>query len=83
MLQRGGKIFVRDFDSTNGTFVNDNQVTGESEVKHERSRLNVRQTFARIDGPQEHHHENADLRRRAQADFLPRGPSSEPHVSPE
>src|SRR5262245_39353890 len=35
LIQRGGKIFVRDFDSTNGTFVNEAQVAGECEVKHE------------------------------------------------
>ncbi|MCX7700389.1 MAG: FHA domain-containing protein [Gemmataceae bacterium] len=30
---RGGKVFVQDFDSTNGTFVNDAKVNGEIEVK--------------------------------------------------
>jgi pSer/pThr/pTyr-binding forkhead associated (FHA) protein len=34
VLLRSGKVFVRDFDSTNGTFVNDEQVTGERELKH-------------------------------------------------
>ncbi len=32
LLQRDGKAFVRDFDSTNGTFVNNSQVKGEVEV---------------------------------------------------
>src|SRR6185369_4369078 len=35
LISRGGKFFVRDFDSTNGTFVNDKQVKGECEIKHE------------------------------------------------
>jgi pSer/pThr/pTyr-binding forkhead associated (FHA) protein len=35
VLVRNGKVFVRDFDSTNGTFVNDRQVKGEVELKHE------------------------------------------------
>ena len=35
VIARGGKIYIRDFDSTNGTFVNDQQVKGECEVKHE------------------------------------------------
>jgi pSer/pThr/pTyr-binding forkhead associated (FHA) protein len=34
VLQRDGKVFVRDFDSTNGTFVNNEQVKGEVEVQH-------------------------------------------------
>src|SRR5258708_23728592 len=33
ILVKGAKVFVQDFGSTNGTFVNDEQVTGESEVK--------------------------------------------------
>ncbi|HYV36479.1 MAG TPA: FHA domain-containing protein [Gemmataceae bacterium] len=37
LIARGGKFFVRDFDSTNGTFVNDKQVKGECEIKHEDS----------------------------------------------
>lgn len=32
ILLRGEKAFVRDFDSTNGTFVNDEQVKGEREI---------------------------------------------------
>jgi hypothetical protein len=28
LLVRGGKVFLRDFDSTNGTFINDQQVKG-------------------------------------------------------
>jgi pSer/pThr/pTyr-binding forkhead associated (FHA) protein len=35
LLVREGKIFLRDFDSTNGTFVNDKPVKGEVEVKNE------------------------------------------------
>src|SRR5262245_46361022 len=35
ILVRNGKVFVRDFDSTNGTFVNDQQIKGEVELKHE------------------------------------------------
>lgn len=33
IANRGGKVFVRDCGSTNGTFVNDEQVGGEREVK--------------------------------------------------
>ncbi len=32
VLQREGKAFVRDFDSTNGTFVNNEPVKGEIEL---------------------------------------------------
>jgi len=35
LIQRDNKVFVRDFDSTNGTFVNDQPVKGEVEVHHE------------------------------------------------
>jgi predicted component of type VI protein secretion system len=35
LIARGGKFFVRDFDSTNGTFVNEESVKGEREVKNE------------------------------------------------
>lgn len=35
VLVKAGKVFVRDFDSTNGTFVNDEQVTGEAQLRHE------------------------------------------------
>jgi len=35
ILQRDGKVFVRDFGSTNGTFVNEEQVKGEVEVRHQ------------------------------------------------
>ena len=31
---RDGKAFVRDLDSTNGTFLNDEQVQGERELSH-------------------------------------------------
>jgi predicted component of type VI protein secretion system len=35
ILQRDDKVFVRDFDSTNGTFVNEVPVKGEVELKNE------------------------------------------------
>jgi predicted component of type VI protein secretion system len=34
LIQRDGRAYVRDFDSTNGTFVNDEKVTGEVELQH-------------------------------------------------
>jgi predicted component of type VI protein secretion system len=34
LLVRDGKLFLRDFDSTNGTFLNDQAVKGEVEVKN-------------------------------------------------
>src|SRR5437588_12312868 len=40
LQSRGGKFFVNDFDSTNGTFVNDKQIKGEVEIRHE-DRLQV------------------------------------------
>jgi predicted component of type VI protein secretion system len=40
LLVRDGKVYLRDFDSTNGTFVNDQQVKGEVEVKND-DRLKV------------------------------------------
>jgi pSer/pThr/pTyr-binding forkhead associated (FHA) protein len=40
LLVREGKVFVRDFESTNGTFVNDRQIKGEIELNHE-DRLKV------------------------------------------
>ncbi len=40
ILIRDGKLFLRDFDSTNGTFVNEQPVKGEIEVKHD-DRLRV------------------------------------------
>ena len=40
LIQRDGQVFVRDFDSTNGTFVNGEQVKGEIEV-HEGDKLKV------------------------------------------
>jgi predicted component of type VI protein secretion system len=40
VLVRNGKVFIRDFDSTNGTFVNDQQVKGEVELRHD-DRLRV------------------------------------------
>jgi pSer/pThr/pTyr-binding forkhead associated (FHA) protein len=33
LLTKNNKVFVRDFDSTNGTFVNDEQIKGERELK--------------------------------------------------
>jgi pSer/pThr/pTyr-binding forkhead associated (FHA) protein len=35
LISRNGKHFIRDFDSTNGTFLNDEPVKGERELKHE------------------------------------------------
>jgi predicted component of type VI protein secretion system len=35
VLSKNGKFFVRDFDSTNGTFVNEEPVKGERELKNE------------------------------------------------
>jgi predicted component of type VI protein secretion system len=35
LLQRDGKAFVRDFDSTNGTSLNDQPVKGEVELHHD------------------------------------------------
>src|SRR6202050_4810880 len=35
LIQRDGKAFIRDFDSTNGTFVNDEPVKGERELHHD------------------------------------------------
>src|SRR5437870_7798007 len=32
VLVRSGKVYVRDFDSTNGTFVNEDAVKGEKEL---------------------------------------------------
>jgi pSer/pThr/pTyr-binding forkhead associated (FHA) protein len=40
LLVRDDKIFLRDFDSTNGTFLNDGPVKGEVEVKND-DRLKV------------------------------------------
>src|ERR1043165_6290264 len=34
LIQRENKVFLRDFDSTNGTFVNDEQIKGEVELKN-------------------------------------------------
>jgi pSer/pThr/pTyr-binding forkhead associated (FHA) protein len=39
-LVKNGKVFLRDFDSTNGTFINDQPVKGEIELHHE-DRLKV------------------------------------------
>src|SRR6516162_7627073 len=35
LLVKNGKVFLRDFDSTNGTFINDQPVKGEIELHHE------------------------------------------------
>jgi predicted component of type VI protein secretion system len=35
LIQRDGKAFVRDFDSTNGTFLNEQPVKGEVELHHD------------------------------------------------
>jgi predicted component of type VI protein secretion system len=35
LLTRGDRVFLRDFDSTNGSLVNDQQVKGEVELHHE------------------------------------------------
>jgi pSer/pThr/pTyr-binding forkhead associated (FHA) protein len=40
LLTKDDKVFVRDFDSTNGTFINDQQVKGEAEL-HDGDRLRV------------------------------------------
>lgn len=40
VLVRDGKVYVRDFDSTNGTFVNDHQIAGEVEV-HDGDHLKI------------------------------------------
>lgn len=35
LIQRDGKVFIRDFGSTNGTFVNDEPVEGERELHND------------------------------------------------
>jgi pSer/pThr/pTyr-binding forkhead associated (FHA) protein len=35
ILVRENKVFVHDFQSTNGTFVNDRQIMGDIEIRHE------------------------------------------------
>src|SRR5262249_39349286 len=35
LIQRDGKVFIRDFDSTNGTLVNDQPIKGEAELQHD------------------------------------------------
>jgi pSer/pThr/pTyr-binding forkhead associated (FHA) protein len=34
-IQRDGKAFIRDFDSTNGSFLNDEPIKGERELHHD------------------------------------------------
>src|SRR5215475_11119165 len=34
ILVKNGKVLVRDFDSTNGTFINDEPLKGQREVHH-------------------------------------------------
>ena len=35
LLVKSGQVFVRDFDSTNGTFINEKPVKGEAPLQHE------------------------------------------------
>src|SRR3954447_13728844 len=35
LIQRDGKVFIRDFASTNGTFVNDQPIKGEVELHND------------------------------------------------
>jgi pSer/pThr/pTyr-binding forkhead associated (FHA) protein len=35
LLVKGGKVFIRDFDSTNGTFINNDPIKGERELHHD------------------------------------------------
>src|SRR5262245_34480317 len=35
LIQKEGKVFIRDFGSTNGTYVNDERVEGERELHHD------------------------------------------------
>jgi predicted component of type VI protein secretion system len=35
VIVKNGDVFVRDFDSTNGTFINDQPLKGETAVKHD------------------------------------------------
>jgi len=34
LITKDGKVYVRDFDSTNGTFVNEQQIKGQRELKN-------------------------------------------------
>jgi pSer/pThr/pTyr-binding forkhead associated (FHA) protein len=35
LLVRNGKVFLRDFDSTNGSFINEEQIKGEKEIQND------------------------------------------------
>jgi pSer/pThr/pTyr-binding forkhead associated (FHA) protein len=35
ILQREGKVYIRDFESTNGTLVNEEPIDGERELRHD------------------------------------------------
>src|SRR5437868_10045760 len=48
VLTRGETAFVRDFESTNGTYVNEERVTGEREL-HNEDRLKVGPLEFRVD----------------------------------
>src|SRR5262249_25140472 len=52
LLVRADKVFVRDFDSTNGTFLNDQPVKGEVEVNHQdRLKVGPLAFTVQIEGP--------------------------------
>jgi pSer/pThr/pTyr-binding forkhead associated (FHA) protein len=54
LLIRGGKVFVRDFESTNGTFVNQERVRGEKGLKHgDHLRLGPLEFRVEVVGPPE------------------------------
>jgi predicted component of type VI protein secretion system len=51
ILVRNGKVYLRDFDSTNGSFVNDKPVKGQVELHHEdRLRIGPLNFGVRIEG---------------------------------
>ena len=54
LITRGGKVFVRDFDSTNGTFVNQERIRGERGLAHgDHLRLGPLEFRVEIVGPPE------------------------------